>query len=75
MLLGLMLTGQHERDGDPSYLSLGSGSWDPAGRPSWLRLDRVLEMAEASIRREGAVLDRDRFDRVAAVLRRDHGSK
>ena len=72
-LLGLMLTGQHERDGDPGYLSLGTGPWDPAGRPSWVRLDRVLEMTEASIRREGAVLDRARFDRVAAALRRDHG--
>ena len=73
VLLGLMLTGQQDRDGDPGYLALGSGPWDPAGRPSWLRLDRVLEMAEDSIRREGAVLDRPRFDRVAAALRRDHG--
>ena len=72
-LLGLMLTGQHERDGDPGYLSLGSGPWDPAGRPSWVRLDRVLEVPEESIRREGAVLDRERFDRVATALRRDHG--
>jgi len=72
-LLGLMLTGQHEREGDPGYLSLGSGPWDPAGRPSWVRLDRVLEMGEDSIRREGAVLDQVRFDRVAAALRRDHG--
>ena len=72
-LLGLMLTGQHERDGDPGYLSLGTGPWDPAGRPSWVRLDRVLSMAEDSIRREGAVLDRVRFDQVSAALRRDHG--
>jgi len=72
-LLGLMLTGQHERDGDPGYLSLGSGPWDPAGRPSWVRLDRVLEVPEAHIRREGAVLDRQRFDRVAGQLRSNHG--
>lgn len=73
VLLGLMLTGQAERDGDPGYLALGSGPWDPAGRPSWLRLDRVLEMSEDSIRREGAVLDRDRFDRVADLLRSRYG--
>ena len=73
VLLGLMLTGQRERDGDPGYLALGSGPWDPAGRPSWLRLDRVLEMTEDSIRREGAVLDSVRFDRVAAALRAQHG--
>ena len=72
-LLGLMLTSQHERDGEPGYLSLGSGPWDPAGRPSWVRLDRVLAVTEDSIRREGAVLDRERFDRVAAALRRDYG--
>jgi hypothetical protein len=33
----------------------------------------VIELAEDGIRREGAVLDRDRFDRVAAALRSDHG--
>ena len=72
-LLGLMLSSRSTRDGSPDWLALGSGPWDAEGRPSWVRLDRVLEVPEDGIRREGAVLDRDRFDRVAAALRREHG--
>ena len=72
-LVGLMLSSQSERDGQRHWLALGEGDWDRSGRPSWLRLDRVLEVDEDGIRREGAVLDRSRFDRVAGVLRRDYG--
>jgi PemK-like, MazF-like toxin of type II toxin-antitoxin system len=72
-LLGLMLSSQSERDGQPDWLALGPGSWDREHRPSWIRLDRVLEVDEDGIRREGAVLDRERFDRVAAALREHHG--
>jgi hypothetical protein len=72
-LLGLMLSSQHERQGQHGWLALGAGPWDRDGRPSWVRLDRVLQMREDGIRREGAVLDRKRFDHVAAVLRRDYG--
>jgi hypothetical protein len=72
-LLGLMLSSKSERDGQRDWLALGPGSWDRDQRPSWIRLDRVLEVDEDGIRREGAVLDRDRFERVAAALRRDHG--
>ena len=72
-LLGLMLSSQDDRDGQPGWLALGAGGWDRDRRPSWVRLDRVLEVAEDGIRREGAVLDRARFERVALALRRDHG--
>lgn len=72
-LLGLMLSSQHKRDGDPDWISIGSGAWDREGRESFVRLDRVLEVAERGIRREGAVLDRDRFERVAAQLRGRYG--
>lgn len=72
-LLGLMLSSQHRRDGDPDWVSIGSGRWDREGRESFVRLDRVLEVAEHGIRREGAVLDRDRFERVAARLREQYG--
>jgi hypothetical protein len=72
-LLGLMLSSQHERDGQRHWLGLGPGAWDREARPSWVRLDRVLEVDEAGIRREGAVLDRARFETVAAALRRDYG--
>jgi hypothetical protein len=72
-LLGLMLSSRSERDGRPNWLALGAGSWDRDQRPSWIRLDRVLEVDEDGIRREGAILDRARFDRVADALRRDYG--
>jgi hypothetical protein len=68
-LLGLMLSSQHDRAGDPDWVSVGSGAWDREGRESFVRLDRVLEVGEHEIRREGAVLDRARFERVAAELR------
>ncbi len=72
-LLGLMLSSQHKRDGERDWISIGSGQWDREGRESFVRLDRVLEVAERGIRREGAVLDRDRFERVAAQLRGRYG--
>jgi PemK-like, MazF-like toxin of type II toxin-antitoxin system len=72
-LLGLMLSSQHDRDGQPNWLSLGPGAWDRQDRPSWVRLDRVLEVIDTGIRREGAVLDRDRFDKVASALRKGYG--
>ncbi|WP_127783469.1 type II toxin-antitoxin system PemK/MazF family toxin [Rhodococcus sp. X156] len=73
VLLGLMLSSQSHRDGQPGWLSLGTGSWDAEGRPSWVRLDRVLDVPEEGIRREGAVMARQDFDVVAARLRADHG--
>jgi PemK-like, MazF-like toxin of type II toxin-antitoxin system len=72
-LLGLMLSSQSERDGQRNWLALGPGSWDRDGRPSWVRLDRVLEVDEDGIRREGAVLAQDRFERVAGELRQEYG--
>jgi hypothetical protein len=72
-LAGLMLSSQHDRAGDRDWVSIGSGAWDRQGRESFVRLDRVLEVGERAIRREGAVLERSRFDRVADRLRTDHG--
>jgi PemK-like, MazF-like toxin of type II toxin-antitoxin system len=72
-VLGLMLSSQSERDGQRNWLALGPGDWDRESRPSWVRLDRVLEVDEDGIRREGAVLDPARFDRVAARLRAAYG--
>jgi hypothetical protein len=72
-LLGLMLSSQHKRDGEPGWVAIGSGAWDREGRESFVRLDRVLEVAEHGIRREGAVLSRDRFERVADELRGRYG--
>jgi PemK-like, MazF-like toxin of type II toxin-antitoxin system len=71
-LLGLMLSSQERHAADRSWVGIGSGSWDGEGRPSWVRLDRVLDVPEEGIRREGAILERTIFDQVAARLRRDY---
>jgi hypothetical protein len=72
-LLGLMLSSQTERDGQPNWLALGPGAWDREDRPSWVRLDRVLELDQDGIRREGAILDPAHFDLVGAELRKHYG--
>lgn len=72
-LFGLMLSSQSDRDGQRHWLPLGTGAWDGDDRPSWVRLDRVLTMREDGIRREGAILDPNRFDRVGAALRAGYG--
>ncbi|MDX2358607.1 type II toxin-antitoxin system PemK/MazF family toxin [Dietzia sp. PP-33] len=72
-LLGLQLSSQERRDDDEGWLPLGTGPWDSEGRPSWVRLDRVLDVPEQGIRREGAICSREKFDRVADRLRSDYG--
>ena len=74
-LLGLMLTSKdHDRDAAQEaaagrvWTDLGTGAWDRQGRPSEVRLDRVLRLDPARVRREGATLDRPRFDAVAAAM-------
>ena len=76
-LLALQMTSRdHDRDEDQErragrvWVDIGSGAWDRQGRPSEVRVNRVLRIDPAQIRREGAVLARDRFDAVAeGVLR------
>lgn len=71
-LLGLMLSSQERHGGDRSWVAIGSGSWDHEGRSSWVRLDRVLDVPEEGIRREGAVLERETFEVIAARLRTEY---
>ncbi|CAN5278785.1 type II toxin-antitoxin system PemK/MazF family toxin [soil metagenome] len=70
-LLGLMLSSQDRHSGDRDWVGIGTGPWDYEGRPSWVRLDRVLDVPEEGIRREGAIVERTTFDIVAARLRAD----
>lgn len=74
-LIGLMLTSKdHDRDQEQEnragrfWFDLGSGPWDPAGRESEVRLNRFLVLEAADMRREGAVLDRTRFEAVVSAL-------
>ncbi|MEH3068694.1 MAG: type II toxin-antitoxin system PemK/MazF family toxin [Aeromicrobium erythreum] len=71
-LVGLMLTSKdHDRDAAQEardgrfWLDIGSGPWDAQGRPSEVRVNRLIDVDPDAVRREGAVLDEPRF---AAVL-------
>lgn len=79
VLLGLMLTSKdHDRDAADEarwgrhWMDVGAGGWDRAGRPSEVRLDRLVRLEAAAVRREGAALDRRTFDRVVAAAREHH---
>ncbi len=72
VLLGLMVSSQEHHAADPHWIGIGSGAWNYEGRESWVRLDRVLDVPEEGIRREGAIVDREIFEAVAARLRGDY---
>lgn len=70
-LLGLMLTSKdHDRDAAQEaragrrWMDVGTGGWDRQGRPSEVRLDRLLHLDAGAVRREGAALDRRVFEQV-----------
>lgn len=75
-LLALQLTSQdHDRDEAQEraagrlWMDIGSGPWDARGRPSEVRLNRIIRVDPAAVRREGAVLERGKFDEVTAAVR------
>ncbi|WP_411733836.1 type II toxin-antitoxin system PemK/MazF family toxin [Paeniglutamicibacter sp.] len=70
-LLALMLTSKdrnNEQTRDRDYVDIGTGSWDRQGRPSEVKVDRVIRLREEGIRREGAVLGQQAFSRVSERL-------
>jgi hypothetical protein len=79
-LLGLQLTSQdHDRDAEQErragrvWVDIGTGSWDRSGRASEVRVNRILRVDATTVRREGAVLERARFDLVVSAMRRARG--
>ena len=71
-LVGVALTSKRN-DREPQC-EVGTGPWDREGRPSYAKLERVLEIDPRQVRREGAVLDRRRFDDLVVALGRVHGT-
>lgn len=69
-LAGVALTSKNKRRDD--HVPVGTGSWDPKGRDSWAKVDRLLLLDEGDIRREGAVLAKPRFDDVVGNAARYH---
>jgi len=74
-LLVLMLTSKDKdrRDGAQNrhevWVDIGTGAWDRHRRPSEVRVDRVIRLAEDAVRREGATLDEQRFHYVVTAMR------
>ena len=75
-LLALALTSKdHDRDASQEaaagrrWMDVGAGGWDRERRPSEVRLDRLLRLDPEAVRREGAALDRARFDAVVTEMR------
>ncbi len=65
-LVGIPLTTkQHDNE---AQVEVGTGDWDPKRRPSYARIWRMLDVDPAAMRREGAVLERDRFDRIITAV-------
>ncbi|NPC40958.1 type II toxin-antitoxin system PemK/MazF family toxin [Nocardioides sp. zg-1230] len=74
--VGLMLSSQdHDRDAEDEarwgrhWMDVGTGGWDSQGRPSEVRLDRLIRLERGSVRREGAALDETIFTSVVEARR------
>lgn len=72
-VLALMLTsqdhisggvGEVREDRHARWMNIGSGDWDSHGRPSEIRLDRVIRLDPQSIRREGSIMPREIFEQI-----------
>ena len=78
-VLALQLTSvDHDRDAAQEaaagrfWMDVGTGAWDGEGRASEVRLNRLLVLDPASVRREGAALDRALFEAVLTAAREHH---
>ncbi|WP_424117531.1 type II toxin-antitoxin system PemK/MazF family toxin [Rothia mucilaginosa] len=63
-LLALMMTSKDHNNrehADSNYLDIGSGPWDPQGRASEVKLNRVIRVRPDAMRREGAIMPEDTF--------------
>lgn len=78
LVVAQMTSKDHDRDAAQEarwgryWHDVGSGAWDRQGRPSRVRLDRLLVVDPAAVRREGATMERRTFDGVVAALRAHH---
>ena len=68
-LAGVPLTSKNKGHG---AVSVGTGGWDRSGRPSWAKVEQLIVVDERSVRREGSVLERARFDSVVAGVSKHH---
>lgn len=72
-ILGLLISPDDAHKDEQNWLDIGAGAWDESSRQCWVRLDKVLEIPELHIRRQGAIIPKHRFDRIANRLRKEYG--
>ena len=75
-LLALMMTSKDHNNrehADPNYLDIGSGPWDPQGRASEVKLNRVIRVRPDTMRREGAIMPEDTFRLIERAWTRRNG--
>ena len=75
-LLALMMTSKDHNNRehvDPNYLDIGSGPWDPQGRASEVKLNRVIRVRPDAMRREGAIMPEDTFRLIERAWTRHNG--
>ena len=72
-VIALALTTKDHPDID--QLEVGPGPWDSAGRPSFLKLDRVFRVHHSGMRREACAMSPERFTEVSQALSRRYGWK
>ena len=69
----VMTSKDHDRDeaqeeaAGRHWMDVGTGDWDREHRPSEVRLDRLVALNEADVRREGAALDPGIYAEVLAA--------
>ncbi len=68
-VFGLLISPNPDHATEEWWLEIGAGEWDERGRQCWVRLDRVLEVPEEQIRRQGTLFPPRRFERIANRLR------
>lgn len=68
-VLALLISPNPRHAHEDHWLEIGSGEWDEQGRPCWIRMDRVLEIPEEQVRRQGTLFPARRFERIANRLR------
>ena len=75
-LLALMMTSKYHNNrehADSNYLDIGSGPWDPQGRASEVKLNRVIRVRPDAMRREGAIMPEDTFRLIERAWTRHNG--
>ncbi|MDO5682224.1 MAG: type II toxin-antitoxin system PemK/MazF family toxin [Propionibacteriaceae bacterium] len=78
-LLGAPLTSkdhdldqQQEAKAGRFWVEIGTGAWDPKGRVSEARVNRIVRIDPDSVEEGGVRLDQKRFRRVTNAIRQHH---